>query len=82
MLKVKKKKTNLSFYEIQQNIMVIVNISQRKSVTLFYTLVKRYMLHYSMYSDSVGRSTSVGQRPMKSLSSVRPAVHPRPSLRQ
>ena len=41
MLKVKKKKTNLSFYEIQQNIMVIVNISQRKSVTLFYTLVYR-----------------------------------------
>ena len=39
MLKVKKK--NLSFYEIQQNIMVIVNISQRKSVNLFYTLVYR-----------------------------------------
>ena len=32
------------------------------------------MLHYSMYSDSVERSMSVGQRPMKSLSSVRLSV--------
>ena len=38
------------------------------------------MLHYSMCPDTVGRSTSVGQRPMKCLSSVcpsvRPSVHP------
>ena len=39
--KVKKKKntTNLNFYEIQQNIMVVVNLPQRKSVPLFYILV-------------------------------------------
>ena len=36
----------------------------------------RYMLNYSMYSDTVGRSTSVEQHPMKSLSSVCPSIRP------